>query len=316
MKPAKLAVMVLASAAVPALAQSSLPQCAPTMVDKDQQWFTVANSAPGAVNQQCLLTVVPRGSGALGMRPGQPVQLDEGDYLITLTGGGGGGGSGVPVDGIGGGGGGAGAAPSQHRVHLEPGAYRLVIGTGGDGGNSCQSANLRAPGGDGNPTSLMAENSGITVAGFQGAEMWAGRAPKRFTYAVASGRRATPPAESDPNADNSGGKPEGSQSAGGSGITGDQSKAQDGGMLRGVALSTPGAPGKGDAGGGGGAGYGNGGDGQTQDIKLGEFGSPPYILTARPGTMGGGGGGGSSGSTICGPGAAGGHGFITIRPTT
>ncbi|MGP1679853.1 MAG: OmpA family protein [Burkholderiales bacterium] len=165
----RLALLCLATASVPAFAQNATPECAASNYDRTLNGFTVINPAAGAVNQQCYFTVHP--SGTVAAQSGQDAapRLIAGTYIIDLVGGGGGGGGGSAKD-AGGGGGGAGAAPSRTVKFLEPGIYKMTIGTGGAGG--------AANGGrtqDGNPSSLTNATTGQLIAGFAGADVWAQR---------------------------------------------------------------------------------------------------------------------------------------------
>ena len=178
MKPGKFGVALLMCATSSAFAQDS-PQCESANLDQGRGIFTVLNPAPGAVNQQCFLTVQPAGAAA---------RYPEGNYEILLSGGGGGGGGGGTGDDRssgGGGQGGAGAVPARTQTYLKPGVYRLTMGTGGQGGHS---ADLQHHGGnamDGNPTGIAQAHTGQTIAGFPQAERWAAQSRG---YQVATGR--------------------------------------------------------------------------------------------------------------------------------
>jgi len=266
-----LALVVLATASVPALAQDRTPECATTNFDSTQNFYTVKNAPPGTVNQQCFLTVLPKdGPDSDPNFPRlshYPVpQIMEGTYEILLSGGGGGGGGGGLFESAGGG---AGAAPLKVTRYLSPGVYRLAIGTGGEGGRAGVLVGER--GGEGNPTSISNAYSGETIAGFPGAEVYAGRPPQSYMVASSRGGRiVSSGTATDPNAqpDGSGARGIAGQSDGGDG--GRQAHddvaakpAQDGGFLK-VADVSGGRPGRGgenNGGGAGGAGYGNGGDG-------------------------------------------------------
>ncbi len=313
MKGAKLSLMFLACTAAPSAFAQNTPdsQCGMTNLDRSSNMFTIVNPIPATTTQQCFITVVPKQSWTGGMPDLASSQLVEGNYEVTLSGGGGGGGGGGAR--IGGGDGGAGAVPLTVVRYLEPGVYRVTIGSGGLGG-----APNGGNGGDGAPTSLSKAHSGETVAGFSGAENWNGSYPwsyaaRRVSYqAGVAGRRA------DSMTDEAEG-PAG-QAIGGNGGRvgiGINPKGQDGGRLMLVASS--GAPGKGGTdlaghrfrhevagGGGGGAGFGNGGDGDSaaEDGKM--------KTGAMTGMLGGGGGGGAGGEGVADPGATGGNGFIKI----
>jgi len=290
MKTAKLTLMLLAcAAAVPALAQNTTDsRCGMTNYDSSRNIFAIVNPTPGTANQQCFITVVPKQSWTGGVPNLSTSQLVEGNYEVTLSGGGGGGGGGA--ERVGGGGGGAGAVPFTTVRYLQPGIYRLTIGSGGQGG-----ASNGRDGKDGAPTSLSNASSGETLAGFSGAESWAGTYSQK--YAGAS----------------RGGQPNG----GDGGRLAGNSKAQDGGKLTAVAYS--GEPGKGGndlaehrmrhevaGGGGGGASLGNGGNGDSsaEDGKM--------KTGAKSGDAGAGGGGGAGGEGVADAGAPGGNGFIKL----
>jgi hypothetical protein len=269
--------------------------------------FTITNPGPGAgtVNQQCFITVSAPGAAA------DPAsgQFVAGNYEILLSGGGGGGGGGSKIEG--GGGGGAGAVPQRIVRYLAPGTYRITIGRGGLGGQACQTAANGGAGREGAPSSLENTDSGMTVAGFEGAESWTGMQP----YAVASSRDIPPQSMSSSAIPGEGGSALPGQSSGGAGgrVGGDDHRASSGSWLSDVAYSgKPGEGGYGTAvedgidlvgGGGGGAGYGNGGNG-------GSVGH--HEMSASAGELGGGGGGGAGGRGVCGDGAPGGEGFVKM----
>jgi hypothetical protein len=166
----RLALLCLATVSVPVFAQNALPRCGASNFDRTQNAFTVRNASADAVNQQCLITVYPKGAAPAQAQQDPASYFVEGKYTIDLIGGGGGGGGGgAGAKGkIGGtGGGGASAAPSSTVQYLPPGDYKLTIGTGGEGG--------AARGGrteSGNPTSLTNANTGQLIAGFPGADTW------------------------------------------------------------------------------------------------------------------------------------------------
>ena len=178
MKSSNFALAILTCATTSVFAQDA-PQCGPTNFDQGRDIFTVVNPASGAVNQQCFLTVQP--SGAAG-------RYTEGNYEIVVSGGGGGGGGGGAGDDRSsgtGGQGGAGALPARTNRYLKPGVYRLTMGTGGLGGGASGSQGSGGNAADGNPTGIVEAYSGETIAGFPGAEQWAGRSG---SYQVATGR--------------------------------------------------------------------------------------------------------------------------------
>lgn len=167
----RLALLCLAAVSVPALAQNALPRCGDSNFDSSANAFTIKNAPADAVNQQCLITVYPRGAAPAQAQQDPKSYLVEGKYRIDLMGGGGGGGGGGRAGAKGKtggtGGGGASAAPSRTVQYLAPGDYKLTIGTGGEGG--------AARGGrteSGNPTSLTNAKTGQLVAGFPGADKW------------------------------------------------------------------------------------------------------------------------------------------------
>ena len=131
----RLALLCLAVTSAPAFAQNLAAPCGPANFDQSRNVFTAVNPAPDSVNQQCLLTIYPRGTVSDQTRQYPAFYPTEGSYIIELSGGGGGGGGGAAKD-QGGGGGGAGAAPSRSVQYLNPGVYKLTIGTGGDGGSA------------------------------------------------------------------------------------------------------------------------------------------------------------------------------------
>jgi hypothetical protein len=94
-----------------------------------------------------------------------------------------------------GGGGGYSAVPVTNVRYLNPGVYRLTIGSGGQGGTAGPGgervARSGGRGADGAPTSLSNANTGETVAGFARAESWDGSYPL-----VAQGAYAGTPATS------------------------------------------------------------------------------------------------------------------------
>ena len=166
----RLALLCLAAVSVPAFAQDALPRCGAANFDSTQNAFTIRNAPASAVNQQCLITVYPKGAAPAQAQQDPKSYFVEGKYTIDLVGGGGGGGGGgaAAKDKKGGtGGGGASAAPSRTVQYLSPGDYKLTIGTGGEGG--------AARGGrteSGNPTNLTNAKTGQLVAGFPGADTW------------------------------------------------------------------------------------------------------------------------------------------------
>jgi hypothetical protein len=191
MKTVKLALMLFTCASGTALAQQGSPMCMQTNYDQANGVFTVMNPAPGAVNQQCFLTIHPASATPAS---GPDAKFVEGSYEIVLSGGGGGGGGGGDIAG---GQGGAGAVPYKTVMNLTPGVYRLTMGTGGRGGAPCDVRGERVDvpetgfrGENGNPTGIAEAYSGKTIAGFPDAHSYAGAAPR---FDVASGRRVPAP---------------------------------------------------------------------------------------------------------------------------
>jgi len=262
----RMALLALATASAPAFAQD-VPHCA-AYFDNANQFFTAAGAPDGALNRQCFLTVMPANGPAsvadfpnLATYPG-PV-LTEGTYEITLAGGGGGGGG---AGMIASGGGGAGAVPTKITQYLKPGVYKLTIGTGGRGG--VPGMVVGGNGEDGAPTSMTSAYTNETVAGFRGADTWAGRVDR--SYMVASNRPVAAPRPDGIIADG-----RGAQGVAGLGNGGDggilptrdhgERPAQDGGpmIVAGIPTGQPGRGGMRDGGGGGGASYGSGGNGKS-----------------------------------------------------
>jgi hypothetical protein len=261
----RLALLCLAAASVPAFAQSATPLCGSTNFDRTRNVFTITKPAGDAVNQQCFITVYPKGAMPDQARQDPMSYLEEGTYTIDLSGGGGGGGGGgtlkdasakggVPSD-EGGGGGGAGAVPSRTVQYLAPGVYKLTIGTGGSGG-SASGGRTEA----GNPTSLTNVYTGQLIAGFPGADTWT-------QQTTASGGGAGGVAAAGGVSGTSGG----TGRAGDAGGSGGASRGSGG---AGESVSGRTAAGTGDLGGGGGGGRGGantadaGGEGGHGFIKL------------------------------------------------
>ncbi len=70
------------------VALADLPNCFDANYDRERGLFTIKSDAGNPVNQQCLLTVGPRGGAASASR------LTAGSYRVYLSNGGGGGGEG------------------------------------------------------------------------------------------------------------------------------------------------------------------------------------------------------------------------------
>lgn len=295
----RLAILCLAISSAPAFAQNSVAACGPANFDQSRNVFTAVNPAPDSVNQQCLLTVYPRGTVSDQTRQYPALFPTEGSYIIELSGGGGGGGGGAAKD-QGGGGGGAGAAPSRSTVYLNPGVYKLTIGTGGDGG-SANGGRTEA----GNPTSLTDASTGALIAGFPGADVWNQRSRAATD---GSGGVAAPGGSSGGSGGDkvsiSGVNTENAAQAGGASQTpGYSGTAGQAGNESGRSTRTQnGASIQANAGGGGGASVGSGGSGQSVNANS----------VAGVGGLGAGGGGGSGGLNTADSGSRGGHGFIRL----
>lgn len=291
----RMALLCLATVAVPAFAQDSSPRCGATNYDASQSLYTIVNPAAQTVNQQCFLTVYPTGAMPSDAYRTPASYIAEGHYVIELTGGGGGGGGGASRD-QGGGGGGAGAAPSRTVRYLSPGLYKLTLGTGGDGGV--------ANGGwtwPGNPTSITHAYSGELIAGFAGADRWIQRAASAHE---GQGGIARAGESSGGSGGDSGKQSEEKAQAGGysptygyAGRPG-QSGAESGRSVR----TDAGRVVQANAGGGGGASVGSGGAGESSGSNA----------TVGTGDLGGGGGGGRGGIRTSDTGGTGGHGFVRL----
>ena len=164
--------------AAPPVSKSALPNCFDTNYDKERGLFVIKGDLGKAVNQQCLLTVGPRGSAASAS------QLAAGRYRVYLANGGGGGAGGtlevVPggatgaTGGGGGGGGGAGAKETLATVNLTAGVYKLTIGAGGPGGTACMpgAGFGGGPGWVGSPSNMIRVATGEVIAGTPGADAY------------------------------------------------------------------------------------------------------------------------------------------------
>lgn len=289
------------------VAMSDLPNCFDSNYDKERGLFTIRNDTGNPVNQQCLLTVSPRGSAASASR------LTAGGYRIYLSSGGGGGAGGSLQAfhggaGGGGGGGGAGALETQATVNLTEGAYKLTLGAGGPGGMVCvpRAGIGGGPGWLGSPSSMVRVATGEVVAGAPGADTYA--RPSRSQQDKMAGKT-----------DAHGGTGPG-QASGGHGSRPETRDTAEDQAVAGVSKLASGRSGIGGApgtdavderrsgtGGGGGAtsiGQGGAGGGET----LAHKDIPPLR-----GSLGSGGGGGEGSSSQCDPGARGGHGYIALR---
>jgi hypothetical protein len=296
------------------VANVDLPNCYDSNYSEQQRLFTISRPNGNIVNQQCLLTVLPRGNNSSGR------QLAAGTYSISASNGGGGGAGGTIQSGTkfpgvdnsgGGGGGGAGAAETTATVNLTEGAYRLTLGAGGPGGSACSGPPeyfSGGPGWAGSPTNMVRVGTGEVVFGTAGAETYV--RPSRWQHERNSGKP-----------DGSGGYGPG-QTSGGDGATfntsGNIVRVASAGEAKPGAIhaATGGEPGKvlpkdqlaGPGGGGGASSAGVGGTGG---------GDLPRHVDIAPtrGTLGSGGGGGAGDSYGCAPGASGGHGFIAFVRT-
>ncbi len=296
----------------PLVSMSDLPNCFDTNYDKERGLFTIRNDVGNPVNQQCLLTVSPRGDVASASRP------TAGRYTVYLANGGGGGAGGSLQafhggEGGGGGGGGAGAIDTQSTVNLTQGVYKLTLGAGGPGGSVCvPSARLGGgPGWVGSPSNMVRVATGEVVIGTPGADVYA--RPKRGQNERMAGKMdahgGSGPAQA---SGGHGGRPETKYSV-------EDEAASGASKLASGRSGGGGAPGldsahdvdkRSGAGGGGGAtsmGQGGGGGGETPGRRIQDI--PP-----ERGSLGSGGGGGEGSSSQCEPGARGGHGYIALRP--
>ncbi len=268
----RLAMLVLASASVPAFAQG-VPECA-SIFNSSRNLFTADNAPADAVNRQCFLTVMPKdgpsslaGFPQLAQYP-QP-QIGEGTYEILLSGGGGGGGAGGLFAS---GGGGAGAIPSKTTQYLTPGVYKLTIGTSGKGGSG------GGNGGDGNPTNITKAYSNEWIAGFRGADTWTGKRAENYVVASAGNVPLGGPHNG------MGAQGISGQGNGGSGGRKPDENgygeipAQDGGpmVVAGIPTGRPGPGARNDGGGGGGAAFGDGGAG-NETIQAGNQGGNGFV---------------------------------------
>jgi hypothetical protein len=285
---------------------SDLPNCFDANYDKERGLFTIKNDVGNAANQQCLLTVGPRGDVASASR------LTAGSYRVYLANGGGGGAGGTvqAFGGGGGGGGGAGAMDTQATVNLTEGVYKLTIGAGGPGGNACQArlgGSGGGPGWAGSASNIVRVATGEVVIGTPGADTYARptRAKSERTagemdshggsgLGEASGGHGDRPATKDKVEDEAdpGANKLASGRSGVGGAAGPQGEKPSG------------------AGGGGGAtsiGHGGAGGGESP-------GKDMMSIAPERGSLGSGGGGGEGSMDECAAGARGGHGYIALRP--
>ncbi len=327
----------------PQVSLSDLPNCLDANYDETLRLFTIKNMmersenpAKNPANQQCLITVSPRG------RVASASQLAADRYTIYLSEGGQGGAGGalqnVLLGGGGGGGGGAGARETQATVYLTEGIYKLTIGAGGAGGHACM-PHLgfgAGPGWNGSPSNVVRVATGEVVIGERGADTYArparaqqermAQAYDRLTGAQ-PGHGGFGPGMASGGA---GGRPvivntftnPGTSQA----VLAEVGESKRTSGLAGAIVApgfiadvrSGGAPGstpaavrdqnvEAGAGGGGGAtslAAGGAGGGETRDHK--------YVAPER-GSLGSGGGGGEGTLTHCSAGARGGHGYIAFR---
>lgn len=288
------------------LATSDMPNCFESNYDAQRRLFTLNSAAGDAAKQQCLLTVVPRGTNALSSR------LMAGRYAVYVADGGGGGAGGtkqVMAGGGGGGGGGAGSRETRIAVDLEPGLYALTIGAGGPGGNACSERPFvfgGGPGSVGSPTNMVRVATGAVVAGTSGAESYVRptRAQNEKSAGKVDGHGGSGPGQTSGGRGASVATPSSPAmpASAGQSRTGVQGGG-DGGDA-GVRPANKARPGGG--GGGGATSQGDGGDGGGELSRRQE--DPP-----ERGTLGSGGGGGLGNERVCEPGARGGHGYIALR---
>ena len=296
----------------PPVSLSDLPNCFDTNYDKERGLFTIKSDAGNPVNQQCLLTVGPRGDVVSASL------LAAGSYRIYLGNGGGGGAGGTLQSflrgGGGGGGGGAGAVETQATVNLTEGIYKLTIGAGGPGGTAGELQRDGFGGGvgwTGSPSNMIRVATGEVVIGTPGADSYA--RPKRRQMDRAAGKTNDAHGGSGPG-QASGGSGAHAETKGGVKVEVD---ATPGASKLALGRTEPGgAPGSvsvsdthSGAGGGGGAtsiGTGGGGGGESPGQKE----NPP-----QRGSLGSGGGGGEGSISGTDPGARGGHGYIALRPS-
>ncbi len=297
------------------IATTELPNCFDSNYSASDQLFTIKSASTKTVNQQCLLTVVPRDRVSRG-------QLAAGSYLVSASDGGGGGAGGTMHDdsrfpgenhGGGGGGGGAGAMETQAKINLIEGTYRLTIGAGGLGGSACSGAPhyfAGGPGWLGSPTNIVRVTTGEVLLGAAGAELYA--RPTRGQNEKLAGKKRDGHGGGGPGNTSGGhgttftpsGKIDHVATAGAEAPTFTQVKqgGEPGNVLPNDRQSGPGP------GGGGGASSRAGGGAGGGDLP----GHKP--LPPQPGTLGSGGGGGSGDLYGCDGGANGGHGYVAFKP--
>ena len=291
----------------PVVSMSGLPNCFDTNYDKERGLFTIRDEVGKAVNQQCLLTVGPRGDIASAPR------LTAGNYTVFLSSGGGGG-AGGSLQGLtgggGGGGGGAGAAEIRATVTLTEGLYKLTIGAGGPGGSACMPGVGfgGGPGWVGSPSNMVRVATGEVVIGTLGADTYARltRAQSDRTTGERLGQGGSGPGQTTGGRGGSAETQAKAEVEAGAGASVLASGRSGVGGLAGV--TGPASDDRTGTGGGGGAtslGAGGGGGGQSLRDK---------DIVPQRGALGSGGGGGEGTRTECDPGARGGHGYIALRP--
>jgi hypothetical protein len=298
-------------APAPPVSMAGLPNCFDSNYDKVRSLFTIKGDLGKKVNQQCLLTVGPRGDVA------SPQRLAAGAYRIYLANGGGGGAGGTLQSflygGGGGGGGGAGAAETRAGLNLNEGVYKLTIGAGGLGGTAgaLQRGDFGGGvGGAGSPSNIVRVATGEVVIGTPGADTYA--RPSRAQADRAGGSTDDAHGGSGPG-QASGGSGAETETRGGVKV---QMEATSGaGKVTSGRAEPGGAPGtvsatdkhSGAGGGGGATSIGQGGEGGGE--SPGQRENPP-----ERGSLGSGGGGGEGSISQTDPGARGGHGYIAFRP--
>jgi hypothetical protein len=293
----------------PTVSMADLPNCFDSNYDRERGLFTIKGDLGKKVNQQCLLTVGPRGDVA-------SQRLPAGNYRVYLANGGGGGAGGTLQSflsgGGGGGGGGAGSAESQVTVNLTEGVYKITIGAGGLGGTAGELQREGfggGVGGAGSPSNIVRVATGELVLGTPGADTYA--RPSRAQSDRAGGRTDDAHGGSGPG-QASGGSGADTETIGGVKVqvaaTPGTGKRTSGGTEPGGATGTVSAgdthPGSGGGGGATSIGHGGGGGGESP----GQRENPP-----QRGSLGSGGGGGEGSISGTDPGARGGHGFIAFR---
>lgn len=327
------------------IASADLPSCFASNYSEQYKLFTVVNPTAKAVNQQCLLTVLPRGNNSAGPH------LVAGNYLVSVSNGGGGGAGGTMQSGSklpgvnnsgGGGGGGAGAAETKASINLTEGTYRLTIGVGGPGGMACSGPPDYFPGGPGwggSPTNIVRIATGEVILGAAGAETYArqSRSQHERSAGVPDGKGGSGPGMTTggdgatfsdagklvhPASD---GMDKQSTSAAVARV--EPGKVQPKNPAAGPAGAVPSNSGASSTVSGGDSGKvlpkdqlaGPGGGGGASSVGVGGTGGgdlPKNVaIVPTRGTLGSGGGGGAGDTYGCAAGANGGHGFVAFVKT-